>query len=285
MHVGHDTQHRAQFDALLEFLQSTRSFDFGAYKRTTLMRRAQRRMQVAGIEGFADYQDYLEAHPEEVSHLFNMILINVTGFFRDQPVWTYLRDHIIPTLLTQRPPKETIRVWSAGCASGEEACSLAMIFAEAMGADGFSERVRIYGTDVDEEALTSARMGAYAERDIQGLPLALVDKYFEKSNGCFAFRRDLRRSLIFGRHDLLQDAPISRVSLLSCRNTLMYLNAEAQARVLDRFEFALVPGGYLVMGTAEMLLGRSPAIQPVALKRRVFTKVGSGRQDRPPPLP
>ena len=272
MHVTQDPEYAAQFEMLLEYLRNSRAFDFAAYKRATLMRRMQRRMQVVGIEGFGAYQDYLEAHPEEVSHLFNMILINVTAFFRDEPVWTYLRERVVPALLAQRPD-EMIRVWSAGCASGEEPCSLAMLFAEVLGVDGFRERVKIYATDVDEEALSLARSATYSERHVRCLPAELIAKYFERVDGRFAFRRDLRRSMIFGRHDLLQDAPISRIRLLCCRNTLMYLNSEAQKRVLDRFEFALVPGGYLVMGKAEMILERPSGVAPVDLKRRIFMKL------------
>jgi two-component system CheB/CheR fusion protein len=271
------------FDSLLEFLRQSRAFDFNAYKKPTLMRRVLRRMQSVGIDGFTAYQDYLEAHPEEVAHLFNMILINVTSFFRDQPVWQYLEQVVVPELVTRLGDGETIRVWSAACASGEEACSLAMLFANALGAERFRERVKIYATDVDEDALNHARAAAYSERDVQCLGPEMLERYFERADGRFVFNKDLRRSVIFGRHDLLQDAPISRVNLLTCRNTLMYFNADAQARVLERFEFALAPGGYLVMGKAEMLPGRLASFVPVDLKRRVFVKLQGSSRDRPAP--
>ena len=281
MHGKADPQQPEQFEGLLEFLRSSRSFDFTAYKRTTLTRRVLRRMQAVSVDGFAAYQDYLEAHPEEVTHLFNMILINVTSFFRDAPVWQYLEEAVVPALVCRSTAADPIRVWSAGCASGEEACSLAMLFANALGLDRFRERLKIYATDVDDDALNHARAATYPERDVQCLAPDLVDRYFERTNGRFTFHKDLRRSVIFGRHDLLQDAPISRVSLLTCRNTLMYFNAEAQTGVLDRFELALVPGGYLVMGKAEMLLGRLPNIVPVDLQRRVFIKLQASSPERP----
>ena len=272
------------FDSLLEFLRQTRAFDFNAYKRPTLMRRVLRRMQSVGIEGFTAYQNYLEAHPEEVAHLLDTILINVTSFFRDQPLCPYLEQVVVPALVTRNADGETIRVWSAGCASGEEACSLAMLFANALGADRFRERVKIYATDVDEDALNQARAAAYSERDVQCLGPETLERYFERTNGRFVFNKDLRRSVTFVRHDLLQDAPIARVNLLTCRNTLMYFNAEAQARVLERFEFALTPGGYLVMGKAEMLPGRLAGFVPLDLKRRVFVKLQGSSRERPNPM-
>ena len=132
--------------------------------------------------------------------------------------------------------------------------------------------MKIYATDIDEEALAEARAASYTEAQMQGVPAKLREKYFEPSNNHFNFRKDLRRSVIFGRHDLLQDSPISRVDLLVCRNTLMYFNAEAQSRVLSRFDFALTSSGYLFLGKAEVLLTRSTAFVPIDIKRRVFAK-------------
>ena len=148
-----------------------------------------------------------------------------------------------------------------------------MLFAEAMGADQFRERVKIYATDVDEEELAVARQASYTERQMQNVPPDLQQKYFAHTNGRWSFKKDFRRSVIFGRHDLLDDAPISRVDLLLCRNTLMYFNHEAQARIVHRFHFALREGGVLVLGKAEMLLNFVGAFVPVDLKQRVFMKV------------
>src|SRR5437667_4004335 len=130
------------FAALLQFLQQQRGFDFSGYKRPSLMRRVARRMQMLALEGYDDYRDYLEVHPEEFVQLFNAILINVTSFFRDPPAWDYLRQNVVPELLAAKAPHHALRVWSAGCASGQEAYSLAIVLAEAMGADAFRERVK-----------------------------------------------------------------------------------------------------------------------------------------------
>ena len=158
------------FEDVLQYLKESRGFDFTGYKRTSLMRRVRHRMSQIGIEDYGDYIDQLQVNADEFSVLFNTILINVTAFFRDPEAWTYLREEVIPTLLVERGPDDPIRVWSAGCASGEEAYSLAIALAEAMGPERFRQQVKIYATDVDDEALTHARHASYAERDLQSLP-------------------------------------------------------------------------------------------------------------------
>ncbi len=260
------------FEALLDYLKHTRGFDFSGYKPASLMRRFQKRMQALAIETFGDYLDFLEVHPEEFPLLFNTLLINVSSFFRDATVWEYIRSDIVPQIIINREPDHPIRVWSAGCATGEEPYTIAMVLAEALGADKFRERVKIYATDIDNEALDYARQANYSQREIAGIPPELCAKYFDKIGPRFSFRKDLRRSVIFGRNDLLQDAPISRVDLLICRNALMYFNAEAQAKIRSRFHFALMNDGYLFLGKAEMLLANSNVFAAVDLKRRIFSK-------------
>ena len=227
------------FEALLGHLKASRGFDFTGYKRSSLMRRVDRRMSQVGISGYADYLDHLELHGDEFTALFNTILINVTGFFRDPEAWDHLRHDVLPALLLAKGSTQPLRIWSAGCASGEEAYTLAMVLAELLGPATFRERVKIYATDVDEEALVYARQASYSEREVRGIPPELLDRYFDLAGDRYLFRKDLRRSVIFGRNDLVQDAPISRIDLLVCRNTLMYFNAETQARILTRFHFAL----------------------------------------------
>ncbi|MFG1928403.1 CheR family methyltransferase [Cryptosporangium sp. NPDC048952] len=261
-----------QFEALLEFLKESRGFDFTGYKRSSLMRRVARRTQALGMEGWSDYLDYLQVHQDEYTILFNTVLINVTGFFRDSDSWLQLRSEVIPQLISSKKPSEAIRVWCAGCATGEEAYSIAMLLAELLGPEEFRERVKIYATDVDDEALTVARQATYGEKEARAVPGDLLDRYFERAGTRYVFAKDLRRSVIFGRNDLVQDAPISRVDLLTCRNTLMYLNAETQSRVLARFNFALNDTGVLFLGKAEMLLSHGQLFTPLDLKRRFFRK-------------
>ncbi|HYU35470.1 MAG TPA: CheR family methyltransferase [Thermoanaerobaculia bacterium] len=262
----------SEFTRLLDYLKASRGFDFSAYKVSSLMRRIQKRMREVGVKSYAEYIDYLEVHPHEFEPLFDTVLINVTSFFRDTASWHHLQEKILPRLLEERDPGRPLRVWSAGCASGEEALSLAMVLAEVMGEEDFRRRVKIYATDADEGALAAARQASYEARQVSGVPQALLDKYFERTAGRFVFRNDLRRSIIFGRHDLIQDAAISRLDLLACRNTLMYFNAETQEKILARFHFALNKHGYLFLGKAETLLTHANSFRPVDLKHRIFTR-------------
>ncbi|MDI5979307.1 CheR family methyltransferase [Amycolatopsis magusensis] len=260
---------------MLGYLKESRGFDFTGYKRSSLLRRVQRRMQQVSISDYNEYIDLLQVNADEFVSLFNTILINVTGFFRDAEAWEYLEHEVVPGMLAERGPDEFIRVWSAGCASGEETYSLAMLLADQMGVEDFRRRVKIYATDVDEEALAQARHASYSATEVSGIPEDRLARFFDKTETRYQFRKDLRRSIIFGRNDLVQDAPISRIDLLTCRNTLMYFNAETQARVLERFHFALAPRGLLFLGKAEMLLSHSRILEPVNLKRRVFTKTAN----------
>jgi two-component system CheB/CheR fusion protein len=273
-----------ELDNLLQFLKRNRGFDFTGYKRSTLQRRLNKRMESVKAESYAHYLDLLEAQPDEFTQLFNTLLINVTRFFRDEEPWQVLTNSVIPPLLAAREPGAAIRVWSAGCASGEEAYSLAIVLAELMGPDAFRERVKIYATDVDEEALALARAATYTEKQVAELPAPLLERYFERADSRYTFRKDLRRCVIFGRNDLVQDAPISRIDLLACRNTLMYFNATTQAGILARFHFALADGGTLFLGRAETLLTYTSAFEPVDLKRRIFIKVPKhAKHGRPAP--
>jgi two-component system CheB/CheR fusion protein len=260
------------FDALLEHLKSSRGFDFTGYKRSSLERRIAKRMEAVGVDGYEAYLDRLEVQPDEFDDLFNTILINVTGFFRDMPAWDYMVSDILPRVLEARGEDGAIRVWCAGCASGEETFTLAMLLAEALGAEQYVRRVKIYATDVDEEALDSARQAAYTPKQLEEVPASMRERYFERQDQRYAFRKELRRTVIFGRNDLVRDAPISRVDLLLCRNTLMYFNRETQSRILRRFHFALNDDGFLFLGKSEMLITHGDRFQPVSLKRRVFSK-------------
>jgi two-component system CheB/CheR fusion protein len=261
------------FDNLLQHLQLTRGFDFSAYKRTSLMRRVTKRMQTVGVDNYDSYLDYLQVHQDEFAALFNTILINVTSFYRDPEVWASLSNDVLPALIGERGSDRVIRVWSAGCASGQEPYTVAMALAEILGPEVARDRVKIYATDVDDEALNEARLATYEERQVADLPPELLQKYFERNGPKYTFNRDLRRSIIFGRHDLVQDAPISRIDLLLCRNTLMYFNADVQARILARFYFSLNPGGCIILGRAEMLFSHAALFTPLDLKRRLFRAV------------
>ena len=230
-------------------------------------------MLSVGLRDVAEYRDYVRACPIECAKLIDAILINVTRFFRDESSWTFLADRVLPDLLTRKRAARRIRVWSAGCASGEEPFTLAMLFAEAMGVDDFMGRVMIHATDVDDDALSRGRRARYGERELIHLPEGFRRRYFTPAGGQHVFREDLRRRVRFRRHDLTADTPIAGVDLLACRNTLMYLNAETQGRILARFHQALNDGGILFLGRAETLLTHDSPFRPIDLKRRISAKV------------
>ena len=274
------------FEALLRYMRDSRGFDFTGYKRTSLMRRVRHRMDQAGYTSFEEYLDVLQAGSDEFAALFNTILINVTAFFRDPEAWEFVSTEVIPRMLAEHGPSDPIRVWSAGCASGQEAYTLAMLLAEPLGTEAFRQRVKIYATDIDEEALAEARTASYDASAIESVPPELLARYFEHVNGRYVFHNELRRAVIFGRNDLVKDAPISRVDLLVCRNTLMYLNAETQRNVLGRLHFALAPHGTLFLGHAEMLLSHGDRFTALNVKNRIFRKIGgtNGCTDRYGPV-
>jgi two-component system, chemotaxis family, CheB/CheR fusion protein len=267
--------------ALLDYVKESRGFDFTGYKRSSLTRRIRKRMDTLHFSRFGDYHGYLERDGDEFADLFNTILINVTSFFRDPDIWQFLAENVVPEIVAARRPDQPIRVWAPGCATGEEPYSIAMLLCEEVGEEAFRHHVKIYATDVDQDALTEARRGRYLKRAItDNVPPDLLERYFDADDGYMVFRKDLRRSVIFGRHDLVQDPPISRIDLLSCRNTLMYFTSDTQKRILANLHFALRPTGYLVLGRSEALTTRSADFSPLDLKRRIFKPTGSRKELR-----
>jgi two-component system, chemotaxis family, CheB/CheR fusion protein len=260
------------FENLINYIQESRGFDFRGYKRSSLRRRIALRMEQVNADSFAAYNALLEADPHEFDGLLNTILIKVTSFFRDPDAWEALKQEVLSKLLAPRR-REPIRIWSVGCASGEEPYSLAMVLAEALGAAEFARRVKTYATDLDEAALNTARHAAYLPRDVTGVPEAFLSKYFERTNSHYLVGRDFRKSVIFGRHNIVSDAPISRIDLLVCRNLLIYLETETQDLVLPRLHYALVDEGFLFLGKAETQLVRSNLFTAIDVKHRMFRKL------------
>ena len=260
------------FAAVLEIVKQEGHCDLTVYKETTLNRRIQSRMMTLGIKTYGNYLNYLKAHSEEFIPLLNTIWINYTKFFRNRSTWEYLAEKIVPQIVMNKQPHEPIRIWSAGCASGEEAYSLAMVLAEALGMEQYLQQVQIFATDVDMEALKYAQRGSYSADQVANIPPQLLSKYFAQDNDRYVFDSKLRRKIIFGRQNLVKDPPISNLDLLVCRNALIYLNLEAQVKVLFRFHFALNSNGFLFLGSAETLLAHKRNFSSVNLKHRIFTK-------------
>ena len=211
-----------EFEALLDYLKHSRGCDLTGYKRSTLMRRFRQRMQNINIDSYQSYLQYLQHHPQEYLDLLNDVLINVTSFFRDRDAWDYLAALVLPKILASKQPYEPIRVWSAGCAAGQEIYSLLILLAEALGIESCLERVQCFATDADQAALQQTRKATYSDLEIASIPPHLLEKYFEQTEQGYVFHPTLHSTIIFGHHDLAQDAPMSKIDLLACRNVLMY---------------------------------------------------------------
>ena len=260
---------------LLDKLSATHNFDFREYKEPSLARRIRSRMSQVRMDSFDAYSHYLDQHAEEYVTLFNTILINVTGFFRDPEAWKILAADLIPRIVQAAGDSRSIRIWSAGCSSGEEPYSIAMLLAEYLGDRAADYVVKVYATDVDEDALAAARHAVYRLEHLKGVPDALVDKYFAPDGQLYRVRRDLRRWCIFGSHNLTQAPPLSHIDLLVCRNVLIYFTSELQERILSRFHYAVREDGFLFLGRSESLLARSRLFRPVHLKWRLFERTPS----------
>ena len=269
-------QERPAFRRLLDKLSAEHQFDFRKYKVASLARRIRARMNQVRVADFDAYVRYLDAHADEPVALFNAILINVTGFFRDPEAWEVLGRDVLPRIVEAATrERRGIRVWSAGCSTGEEPYSVAIGLAATLGERSRETDVKIYATDVDEEALGAARQGLYRLEQLKDLPAGFIDRYFTAEGHLFQVRRDLRRWCIFGRHNLAVDPPLSRVDLIVCRNVLIYFKSDLQERLLPRFHHALREGGYLFLGKSESLLARSHWFTPVNGKWRIFQRTSN----------
>ncbi|HEV8472489.1 MAG TPA: CheR family methyltransferase [Methylomirabilota bacterium] len=265
---------RLAFERLLGSLHEDYHFDFRQYKAASLARRIRARMSQVHTETFESYLRHLERHADEATALFNTILINVTGFFRDPDAWDLVRTDVVPRLLEGLDATGSLRVWSAGCSTGEEAYTTAIVLAEALGERAGALDIKIYATDVDDDALLTARQALYRTEHLKDMPPALLERYFSRDGQLYRLRRDLRRWCIFGRHNLAQDPPLSHVDFLLCRNVLIYFKGDLQDRLLPRFHYALRDGGFLFLGKSESLMARSHGFAAVSTKWRVFQRVG-----------
>jgi two-component system CheB/CheR fusion protein len=280
---------RHTLDAFLLELRARTGLDFTQYKKPTILRRLHRRMVATDCAELTEYFTYVHSHPEEYRLLVQSFLINVTEFFRDPEVFRVLREQGLPDLLAYaRTHGGTLRCWSAGCATGEEAYSLAMLVAEALGSELEQFQVRIFATDVDPEAIAFARRGVYPLAAFADVPEELVSRYFTRDEDHYTAKKRLRSLLIFGQHDLSQGAPFPQLDLVLCRNVLIYFTPDLQERALQLFAYALREGGLLVLGKAEAppTLSRSFQVQDKAAKvfRRHGARLGLPVTPRAAPL-
>ncbi|MFL5450558.1 MAG: CheR family methyltransferase [Myxococcales bacterium] len=275
---GDEPQAR-ELEEILQKLREARNFDFRSYKRATLYRRVLRRMQDHGKSTLAEYSALLDSHPAEYDALLSSMFIKVTSFFRDKDTWDELSKRVIPQMLAEKRPGEEIRAWCAGCATGEEAFSLALTLAEVLGPSFTNQDVKVFGTDVDEKAIAFARHAHYASDHVESVPPRLLKEWFVEENAGYTIRKDIRRCVVFGVNNVLGDAPISRLDLLLCRNVFIYLDAKMQKRVLHRFHYALRRNGILVLGKSELIPFAAKIYDTVDLSRRIYRKDGKREVD------
>ncbi|MGH2346619.1 MAG: CheR family methyltransferase, partial [Chloroflexota bacterium] len=267
-----------QIRTFLEELRDRSGIDFSQYKMPTIQRRLQRRLVATGTHSLEEYRAYLADHIEECDRLINAFLIKVTGFFRDRDLFVYLREQVLPELIERgRANGNELRFWSAGCATGEEAYSLALLVADALGADLEAWTVRIFATDLDAEAVDFARRGKYPAAALDDLPPDLLARYFTEDKDAYMVSKAVRALLVFGEHDLGQRPPFPRIDLCLCRNVLIYFTPELQRRALETFAFGLREGGVLVLGSAETTSPLPNLFTPMHMGLRVYR----GHGDRP----
>lgn len=269
-------------------LRAQTGHDFSLYKKSTVYRRIERRMGIHQIDRIATYVRFIQENPKELDILFKELLIGVTSFFRDPVVWEQLKDKVIPDLLTGGTEGRTLRAWVAGCSSGEEAYSLAIVFKEAL------EQVRpkgrytlqIYATDLDRDAIDKARAGFYPENIVADVSEERLDRFFIKDDaGGFRIVKEIREMVIFAPQNLIMDPPFTKLDILSCRNLLIYLEPEIQKKLIPLFHYSLNPGGILVLGNAETIGDFASLFAPRTGKMRIFIRTKTALPVEPVEFP
>ena len=262
-------------DALRDILSVVRvrtGHDFSQYKRATLYRRIARRMQVCHAETLDDYHRYLRRQPTEIASLLRDFLIGVTNFFRDGALFHTLAREVIPSLFAGRAATDQVRVWVAGCATGEEAYSLAMLLHEHAATLASPPRIQVFATDIDEDSLAIARLGLYSEAVSVDVSPERIERFFERENGALRVTKALRETVLFSPHNLLRDPPFSRLDLVTCRNLLIYFNRDAQDRALAMFHFGLRQDGVLMLGSSESADGATSHFVTVDANARIYRR-------------
>ena len=265
---------------IMQAIRSRTGHDFSLYKQSTVCRRIERRMVVHNIADTDIYARYLKEHPEEVQHLFKELLINVTSFFRDPESFEALKKELLPRLLLNKPETYVIRVWVVGCATGEEAYSIAILLREYMEETKQDCKVQIYSTDIDEDAIAVARAGSYPANIAMDISEERLRHFFIKEETGYRIKKDIRELIVFAVQNVIKDPPFTKLDLVSCRNLLIYLEPELQNRIIPAFHYALKPGGALFLSSSESIGGHAEFFAPINRKWKIYqakTSVASNR--------
>ncbi|WP_246457226.1 chemotaxis protein CheB [Azospirillum oryzae] len=261
---------------IIAVIRSVTGVDFSHYKLATLLRRIERRMQGAGLESMEEYAALLRRNSAEAVNLYKEMLIGVTRFFRDDAAFRVLADRVIPSLLANRSPTDMVRVWVCGCASGEEAYSLAILFAEAQERLGRSFDVKIFATDIDQDSIEVASLGEYPRAIAEDVSQERLARFFTARGDSYVVSRDIRRMVVFAAHNIMRDPPFTKIDLLSCRNLLIYMDQPLQRKVLSLFQYALRQGGFLFLGTSETLGDLQGDFHTVDSRNKLFQSLRAG---------
>lgn len=255
MDAAQDAVYRGNLDKLITKLDSERGVDLRNYRHNYLERRIATRLRALGLHSYRQYSAYLDGHPDEYAHLLDTITINVTEFYRDEPVFDIFRNEVVPAMIEQklRSRHRMIRVWSAGCATGEEPYSIVMSFLDAMRGHEREFLLNVIATDLDEKALAFARKAEYPVERLKNIPKSHQQKYLDVHGDTFTMKSDVTKHVKFRSLNLFADKPISVVDVIFCRNVFIYFGREQQAEILEHFWSALSRGGYLVLGRSEKL--------------------------------
>jgi two-component system CheB/CheR fusion protein len=283
---GQSAEGQDQETSLRDILLHVRSqtgHDFANYKRATVLRRIGRRMQVNNQDTLQSYLDYLRRHPSEVGDLVGDLLISVTQFFRDAASWEALEQTVLPRLIENLPPDEIFRAWVCGCATGEEAYTLAIILNEVALRLERPLQIQIFATDMDTDAIARARSGVYPETIAGDVSPERLRRWFYRQNGQYIIKTEIRESVLFAAHDVLRDTPFSRLNLISCRNLLIYLKRTAQEQIFETFHFSLRPEGRLFLGQSEAVESSSVLFSPTDKLHRVYSRRAIARSLPPSP--
>jgi two-component system CheB/CheR fusion protein len=261
------------FNNILSILHAQIGHDFHYYKKTTLIRRIQRRMSLQQLELLSDYVSYLRRDADETHELFKDLLIGVTGFFREKEPWELLDELAIAPLVQAQHDEHPIRVWVPGCATGEEAYTIAILLHKKCAELNLSTEFQIFATDIDAHALDFARTGCYPESIAHDVPRALLEKYFRRNHDFYQVANNLRKAIVFSSQNLIRDPPFSKLDLISCRNLLIYLDSSIQPQVIQLFHFALNRGGFLLLGNSETVGKQVQLFEPISKKWRIYRRL------------
>ena len=265
---------------IVDLLRARLKCDFSCYKKGTLTRRVQRRMGLKHIEDIGEYVELLRRQKTEVDALYKDLLIGVTNFFREPQSWRFLEESVIAPLVHEHEWDEALRVWVPGCATGEEAYSLAMVLGEQLQAADKMCDIQIFASDIDQDALAFARAGIYPESVAADIPPERLRQFFTKGEHTYRINRRIRDAVVFAQQNLISDPPFSKLDLISCRNLLIYLEKEIQQRIFSLFHFALREGGYVFLGNSEMINEQEDLFTTVSRKHRIYRRIGPARHDK-----